>query len=194
MSRLNTVDPVRAEGKAKQLLDAVKAKMGITPNLTKVMANAPAVLEGYLGLAGALAGGTLPAKLKELIAVNVGQANGCNYCVSAHTALGKRAGLTAEQIVAGRKATSEDPRTAAALGFARKLVAQRGKATDADLAEVRGAGFSDGEITEIVGHVALNTFTNYLNNVAETEIDFPKAEPLDHHDVCQNIPGCDPTR
>lgn len=194
MSRLNQVDPVRAEGKAKTLLDAVKAKMGIVPNLTKVMATSPAVLEGYLGLSGALAGGTLPPKLKELLAVNVGQANGCDYCVSAHTAIGKRVGLTAEQIIAGRKATAEDPKTAAALGFARKLVALHGKATDADVQAVRDAGYTDGEITEIVGHVALNTFTNYVNNVAETEIDFPKVEPLDHHEVCTSIPGCDPTR
>lgn len=194
MSRLNTVDPVRAEGKAKTLLDAVKAKLGITPNLTKVMANSPAVLEGYLGLSGALAGGTLPAQLKELLAVDVGVANRCDYCVAAHTAIGKRLGLTAEQIDAGRKGTSEDPKTAAALGFARKLVANRGKATDADVAAVRDAGYTDGEIAEVVAHVALNTFTNYLNNVAETEIDFPKAQPIDHHEVCGSIPGCDPTR
>lgn len=194
MSRLNHVDPARAEGKAKTLLDAVKAKMGIVPNLTKVMATAPAVLEGYLGLSGALAGGTLPAKLKELLAVNVGQANGCDYCVSAHTAIGKRVGLTADQIIAGRKATSDEPKAAAALTFARTLVTKRGKATDADVQAVRDAGYTDAEITEIVAHVALNTFTNYVNNVAETEIDFPKAEPLDHHEVSSGIPGCDPTR
>ncbi len=194
MARLNTVDPTRAEGKAKTLLDAVKSKMGVVPNLTKVMANSPAVLEAYLGFAGALAGGALPAKLKELLALDVGQANGCEYCLSAHSLLGKRAGLTDDQIISGRKGTSEDPKTAAALSFARKLIAARGRATDADLAAVRDAGYTDGEIAEIVGHVALNTLTNYLNNVAETEIDFPKAPPIDHHEVCENIPGCDPTR
>ncbi|QJW99513.1 carboxymuconolactone decarboxylase family protein [Frigoriglobus tundricola] len=194
MSRLNTVDPTRAEGKAKTLLDAVKSKMGMVPNLTKVMANSPAALEAYLGFAGGLAGGTLPAKLKELLALDVGQANGCDYCVSAHSLLGKHAGLTADQILSGRKGTSEDPKTAAALAFARKLLATRGRATDADLAAVRDAGYTDGEITEIVAHVALNTLTNYLNNVAETEIDFPKAPPIDHHELCESIPGCDPTR
>jgi uncharacterized peroxidase-related enzyme len=178
VTRLNTIDPVRADGKAKTLLGAVKAKMGITPNLTKVMANSPAVLEGYLGLSGALAAGTLPTKLKELLAVNIGQANGCDYCLAAHTAIGKRVGLTPEQIIAGRKATSEDAKTAAALGFARKLLTVRGKASDEDVAAVRDVGWTDGEIAEIVAHVALNTLTNYLNNVAETEIDFPKAEPL----------------
>ncbi|AWM37428.1 Carboxymuconolactone decarboxylase family protein [Gemmata obscuriglobus] len=194
MSRLNQVDPIRAEGKAKVLLDAVKAKMGITPNLTKVMATAPAVLEGYLGLSGALAGGTLPVKLKELLAVAVGEVNGCDYCVSAHTAIGKRVGLTAEQLIQGRKGTSEDSKTAAALAFVRTLVAKHGKASDSEVQRVRDAGYSDAEITEIVAHVALNTFTNYVNNVAETEIDFPKAEPIDHHEACGQIQGCDPTR
>jgi uncharacterized peroxidase-related enzyme len=178
MARLNTVDPNHADGKAKTLLDAVKAKMGITPNLTKVMANSPSVLEGYLGLSGALAGGGLPAKLKELLAVDIGQANGCNYCVSAHTAIGKHVGLTDAQIIAGRKGTSDDPKTAAALAFARKLVERRGQVADADVTTVRDAGYTDGEIAEIVAHVALNTFTNYLNNVAETEIDFPRAPAL----------------
>jgi uncharacterized peroxidase-related enzyme len=178
MARLNAVDPAHAEGKAKDLLTAVKAKMGITPNLTKVMANAPSVLEAYLQFSGTLAGGTLPAKLKELLAVDVGEANGCNYCVSAHTAIGKHVGLTDAQLVAGRKGTADDAKTAAALAFARKLVERRGQVSDAELAAVRDAGYTDGEIAEVVAHVALNTFTNYLNNVAETEIDFPKAPAL----------------
>jgi uncharacterized peroxidase-related enzyme len=194
MTRLNTVDPTHAEGKAKTLLDAVKAKMGITPNLTKVMANSPAVLEGYLGLAGALGGGTLPAKLKQLLAVDVGQSNGCDYCLAAHTAIGKQIGLTDEQLIEGRKGTSEDPKTAAALGFAKKLVANRAQVSDADVEGVRAAGYTDGQIAEIVAHVALNVLTNYMNNVARTDVDFPPAPVLDHHDECAHIPGCDPTR
>jgi uncharacterized peroxidase-related enzyme len=178
MTRLNPVDPTRAEGKAKTLLDTVKAKMGMTPNMTKVMANSPAVLESYLGFSGPLGGGTLSAKLKQLLAVTVGQTNGCDYCVSAHTAIGKHIGLTDEQLIAGRRGTSDDPKTDAALGFAQKVVANRGKVTDADLATVRAAGYTDGEIAEIVGHVALNTFTNYVNNVADTDIDFPRAPTL----------------
>lgn len=195
MARLNTVDQTHAEGKAKTLLDTVKAKMGMVPNLTKVMANSPAVLESYLGISGPLAGGLLSPKLKQLLALTVGEANGCEYCLSAHTLIGKHVGLTEEQIIAGRRATAEDPKTDAALAFARKVVAQRGKVTADDLAAVRKVGFTDGEITEIVAHVALNTFTNYVNNVADTEIDFPKVEPLsDHREVCASIPGCDPTR
>jgi uncharacterized peroxidase-related enzyme len=178
MTRLNTVDPTRAEGKAKTLLDTVKAKMGKTPNLTKVMADSPAVLESYLGFSGPLGGGTLPAKLKELLALTVGQTNGCDYCVAAHTAIGKHVGLTDEQLIASRRGTSDDPKTDAALTFASKVLASRGKVTDADLAAVRSAGYTDGEIAEIVAHVALNVFTNYLNNVADTDIDFPRAPAL----------------
>jgi len=195
MARLNTVDPTHAEGKAKSLLDTVKTKMGMVPNLMKVMANSPAVLEGYLGVSGPLAGGALSPKLKQLLALTVGQANGCDYCLSAHTLIAKNVGLTEEQIRAGRQGTSADPKTAAALEFARGVVRQRGKITADDLAAVRKVGYTDGEIAEIVAHVALNIFTNYLNNVADTEIDFPKVEPItDHREECANIPGCDPTR
>jgi uncharacterized peroxidase-related enzyme len=178
MARLNTVDPAHADGKAKALLDTVKARMGLVPNLIKVMANAPAVLDGYLGFSGPLNGGALSAKLKQLLAVAVGQANGCDYCLSAHTAIGKHVGLTDEQILDGRRGTSADPKTAAALEFARRVVTTHGKVTDGDVASVRAAGYSDGEVAEIVAHVALNALTNYLNNVAETEIDFPKAPAL----------------
>lgn len=178
MSRLNVVNPVEANDKVKGLLGAVKAKLGVVPNLTKVMANGPAVLEGYLGLSGALGGGTLTAKLREQLALTIGEANGCDYCLSAHSASGKRLGLTDGQVIAAREGRSEDPKAGAALAFARRVVDARGKVTDADLFAVRDAGFTDGEIAEIVAHVALNTLTNYLNNVAETEIDFPKAQPL----------------
>jgi uncharacterized peroxidase-related enzyme len=178
MARLKTVDPARAEGKAKALLDTVKAKLGTVPNMMSAMASSPAVLDGYLNFSGPLNGGALPAKLRELLALAVGQANGCDYCLSAHTFLGKRAGLVEEQILDGRRGTSADSKTASALEFARRVVVTYGKVNDADVASVRAAGYSDGEIAEIVAHVALNTLTNYFNNVAETEIDFPKAPAL----------------
>ena len=103
-------------------------------------------------------------------------------------------GLTPEQLLAARRGESDDPKTASALAFARAVVANRGKVSNGEVEAVRAAGYSDGEVAELVGHVALNTFTNYLNNVAATEIDFPKAPALDHHEVCATIPGCDPTR
>jgi uncharacterized peroxidase-related enzyme len=174
MSRLNAIQPDHATGKAKELLDAVQAKLKITPNMTRVMANSPAVLEGYLSFSGALAGGALHAKLREQLALEVGEQNACQYCVSAHTAIGKMTGLTETEIDAARDARSTSSKDAAALEFARQIVAKKGLTSEADVAAVRNAGFTDGEIAEIIAHVALNVFTNYFNNTAGVEIDFPK--------------------
>jgi uncharacterized peroxidase-related enzyme len=195
MSRLTQIVPESATGKAKELLDAVKGKLGLVPNMTRAMANSPAVLEGYLQLSGALGQGALPAKTREQIALAVAQANGCEYCLAAHSAIGKMTGLTADQIRDSRRGTSVDPKENALVRFARKVVDSRGKVTDGDLAMVREHGYTDGEIAEIVAHVALNVFTNYFNNVTRTDVDFPAAAPItDHHEACASIPGCDPTR
>src|SRR5258708_11603377 len=174
MSRLTAIQPQAATGKAKELLDAVQAKLKITPNMTKVMANSPAVLEAYLSFSGALANGALDAKLREEIALEVGEQTSCQYCVSDYTAIGKLTGLTDSEINQAREARSGSARNAAALQFARELVLKKGRATDADVEAVRRVGFSDGEIAEIIAHVALNIFTNYFNNTAEVEVDFPK--------------------
>lgn len=174
MSRLLTVDPAAATGKSKELLTAVQAKLGLTPNMTRVMANSPAVLESYLAFSGALAGGLLHAKLREQLALITAQANHCDYCLSAHTAIGKMVGLNSEQILEARKGESSSPKTTAALTFAARVLDAKGEITDSDLAAVRAAGFSDGEIAEIIAHVALNVFTNYFNIAADVEIDFPK--------------------
>ena len=133
MSRLSTIQPAEATGKAKELLTAVRAKLGLVPNMTKVMANSPAVLEGYLGFSGALASGLL-----------------------------------------SRGGHSADARADAALTLARRVLATRGDIDASDLAAVRQAGLSDGEIAEVVAHVALNVFTNYFNKAAEVDIDFPR--------------------
>ena len=174
MSRIPVIQSETAGSKAKQLLEAVQAKLKITPNMTRVMANSPAVLEGYLGFSGALAGGSLPANLREKIALAVGEQNECQYCVSAHTAIGKLTGLTDAEIEHAREARSNNPKHTAALEFARKVVAQRGRLTDTDFEAVRKAGFDDGEIAEIITHVGLNVFTNYFNKATEVEVDFPK--------------------
>jgi uncharacterized peroxidase-related enzyme len=174
MSRLSAIQTETAGGKAKQLLEAVQAKLKITPNMTRVMANSPSVLEGYLGFSGALSGGTLPAKLREEIALVVGEQNECQYCVSAHTAIGRLTGLTDTEIEQAREARSSSPKHAAALEFARQVMAKRGRVTDAEFEAVRMAGFGDGEIAEIIAHVALNVFTNYFNNATQVEVDFPK--------------------
>jgi uncharacterized peroxidase-related enzyme len=174
MSRLTAFQPQAATGKAKELLDAVQAKLKITPNMTKVMANSPAVLEAYLSFSGALSQGALDAKLREEIALEVGEQNSCQYCVSAHTAIGKMTGLTDSEIEQAREAKSATAKNAAALRFAREIIAKMGRTTDADVEAVRRAGFTDGEIAEIIAHVSLNIFTNYFNNTAGVEVDFPK--------------------
>ncbi len=174
MARLAIIDPATTTGKSKELLDAVKAKLGLVPNMTRVMANSPAVLGGYLGLSGALAGGTLDPKLREQIALLIAQENACEYCLSAHSALGKMSGLTAQQLIESRHGTDSSPRHAAALTFARQVLEGKGQVTDGQLDAVRNAGFSDGEIAEIIAAVALNVFTNYFNIAAQVDVDFPK--------------------
>jgi len=174
MPRLNAIDPKEATGKAKELLDGVKTKIGMVPNLMRTFANSPAALEGYLNFSGALGGGLLNAKLREQIALAVADANNCEYCLSAHTAIGKMVGLNENELVASRRASSEDAKTNAALMFAHQIVVKRGEVDDTDVRTVRTAGFSDGEITEIIANVALNIFTNYFNHVAQTVVDFPK--------------------
>lgn len=183
MARFNQINPETATGKTKELLDAVKAKLGLVPNMTRAMANSPAVLEAYVQFSGAMGKGTISAKNREQISLAVGEANGCDYCLSAHSTIGKMVGLSAEQIRDSRQGLAVDAKTDALLNFAGKVVDERGRVSSEDLQKVRAAGFDDAAIAEIVANVALNIFTNYFNNVVETDIDFPKAEPLAKHAV-----------
>jgi uncharacterized peroxidase-related enzyme len=178
MSRIHPINPETATGRAKSLLDTVKIKLGLVPNMARAMANAPAVLDGYLQLSGALANGTLPAKVREQLALAVAQVNECDYCVAAHSAIGKSLGLTADQIRDSRLGTAVDPKTDALINFARKVLDARGRVSDTDVREVRQAGFDDGAIAEVVANVALHVFTNYFNQVAETDLDFPRVPQL----------------
>jgi len=132
----------------------------------------------YLNLSGSLGNGTLSTKTREQLALAIGQTNQCNYCVAAHSAIGKMVGLTAEQIRDSRLGTAVDSKTDALIRFARKLVATRGMVADEDVEDIRAAGFDDGAIAEVVAHVALNIFTNYFNQVGGTDIDFPRAPAL----------------
>lgn len=171
--RLTQVEPAQATGKVKELYDAVNAQIKMIPNLFRVFANSPQVLEGYLSLSGALSKDSLPAKLREQLAITTAEANGCDYCVSAHTTLGKMAGLDASELEKAQSGKSADSKTEAALTFARKIVETRGHVADADVAAVKAAGYNDAQIVEIISHVSLNIFTNITNNVARTKIDFP---------------------
>lgn len=175
MSRIAALDPAAATGKAKELLDAVKANFGAQPNLFRVAAQSPAALESLLGLFGALGKGAFNGKTRETLALAIAQTNACDYCLAAHSTIGKGAGLSDADISAARAGKAGDGQTEALVTFARAIVASRGLVSDADLAAARAAGASDGALVEVVAHVALNVFTNYLNHVAQTEIDFPRA-------------------
>jgi uncharacterized peroxidase-related enzyme len=156
------------------MLEAVKKQLGVVPNLFRVVANSPAALEGYLGLNGALGKGQLDARTRERIAMAVAEINGCDYCLSAHTYLGKNlAKLDDAELAANREGGSMDAMAGAAVRFATKVTRERGHVTEADVQAVKAAGYSDAQVIEIVLHVALNTLTNYVNEVAKTEIDFP---------------------
>ena len=178
MSRLLIPASIETAPAASQpLLEAVKKQLGIVPNLFRLVANSPAALEGYLGMSGALGKGTLPAATRERIALAVAEINGCGYCLSAHSYLGKNvAKLDDAEMTANRNGASNDPKADAAVRFAAKVATQRGHVGSEDVASVKAAGYSDAQIVEIVQHVALNTWTNYINTVAETEIDFPVVE------------------
>ncbi len=180
MSRISTPATIEASPESSQpLLEAVKKQLGMVPNLFRVVGNSPAALEGYLGLNGALAKGALDAKTRERIALTVAEVNGCDYCLSAHTYLGKNlAKLDDAEIAANRAGSSNDPKADAAVRFAVALVKLRGHVSDADLGAVKTAGFTEAQVVEIVLHVALNTLTNYVNNVAQTEIDFPVVKAI----------------
>jgi len=178
MTRLTPIDPSTASGPAKALLDGVQSALGMTPNLMRTLAHSPAALEGYLNFNGALARGSISPQLREQIAIAIAEANGCDYCLSAHTMLGKMAKVDVEALENARSAKSTDAKVQAALTFARRVLDAKGRVSDQDLSDVRDAGFSEGEIAEIVGHVGLNVFTNYFNNMAETEIDFPPVRAL----------------
>lgn len=178
MPRINTINAGSASPEQQQILANVKKGLGLVPNLVATLAQSPAAANAYLAFSGALAKGSLPAKLREQISLVVGETNSCDYCVAAHTVLGGKAGLTQDEALAARAAESSDPKTEAALVFAQKIVRDRGLVSDADVAGLRERGFTEGDIAEIVANTALNIFTNYFNHVAGTVVDFPAAPKL----------------
>lgn len=174
MTRLKALNPDEATGKTKELFNAIQGKLGMVPNMMRTMGNSPALLEGYLNLSGALAHGSLGAKTGELLALAISENNACDYCLSAHSFIGEKlVHIDANTLNNARHANSTDSKTNAELKFAIVLLTKKGLVSDADINTVKAAGLSEGEIGEIVGHVALNILTNYFNNTAKTEIDFP---------------------
>lgn len=175
MSRISTPATIADAPAASQpLLEAVNKQLGVVPNMFRLLANSPQTLEGYLGIGAALGKGALPAATRERIALAVAEVNGCDYCLSAHTYLGRNlAKLDDAEITANRSGASNDPKADAAVRFASKLARNRGQVSDADLSAVKLADYSDAQVLEIILHVAVNTFTNYVNEALKTEIDFP---------------------
>lgn len=176
MSLLHTPATVAdAPAISQPMLEAVNRQFGIVPNLFRLVANSPAALEGYLSLSGALGKGSLPAQTRERIALAVAEINRCSYCLSAHTYLGKNvAKLDDAEILANRRGGSHDAHADAAVRFAAQVARERGHVEADAVRAVKAAGYDDAQIIEIVQHVALNVWTNYINSVAATDIDFPE--------------------
>jgi uncharacterized peroxidase-related enzyme len=178
MNRLPIPTVESAPSASQPLLAAVKQQIGMVPNLMKVLANSPAGLGAYLGFSSAAAGGTLDSAARERIALAVAEANGCEYCLSAHSYLGKHvAKLADDELDAARDGRSADPKVQALLQFTQAVVANRGRVEDADLARFFAAGYGPDAVIEVVANVALNVFTNYVNNIARTTVDFPHVHP-----------------
>ena len=173
MQRILALDPSTAPAASKDLLNAIQKKLGMVPNLFKTLAHSPAVLQSYVRQSEALAGGSLSPALREQIALVTAGTNGCDYCASAHTLMGKGAGLKQEEMANNLRGSADNAKTQAALDFAKAIVLNRGHVTDDEIKAVRGAGYSEAELVEIIAHVSANLFTNYFNHIAKTVIDFP---------------------
>lgn len=176
MARINIVTPESANPEQKALYDTIRQQLGMVPNFLKVFANSPAALKAFLGLYGIAENGSLDRQTHERIALAVAQQDACEYCLSAHTAIGRKVGLSNAEIEANRGGTSRDAKAAVAVKFARSLVQHMGEVTTAELMEMRKAGYSEGDIVEVITHVGMNILTNLLGKAGRVDIDFPKVE------------------
>jgi len=178
MSRIKVVTKDTADSDQTALLDAIQAKLGMVPNFLGVLAHSTDALGAFLGLHGIAEAGRLDAQTRERIALAIAQSNSCEYCLSAHTAIGRNAGLSNAEMDANRSGTSEDEKAAAAIAFAQAVNANLGDVTQAELNAVRDAGHSEAEIVEIITHVGMNILTNLIGKTAQVDIDFPKVSLL----------------
>jgi uncharacterized peroxidase-related enzyme len=174
MTRLNVVETETATAEQAALLEAIHAKLGVVPNFLKILANSPAALRAFLGLHAIAEEGSLDPQTRERIAVAIAEGNACEYCLSAHTAIGRKAGLSGEELEANRAGSSLDASAAAAVVFARALNEHMGEVTQAEIDAVRKAGYGDPEIVEIIAHVGMNILTNLVGKASRVDIDFPK--------------------
>lgn len=174
MSRINTVTNATANQEQLALFDAIQQKLGMVPNFLKIFANSPAALRAFLGFHSIANEGSLDAATRERIALAIAQQNTCEYCVSAHTAIGRKTGLDNEEIAANRAGGSQDAKAAVAVQFARALIEHKGEVTTGEIQAMRQAGYSDSDIVEVITHVGLNFLTNLIGKASRVEIDFPK--------------------
>lgn len=179
MPRIKPVQSESAPKSTQVLLAGIQKKLGMIPNLIATLAQSPAAAQAYLGFSQPLAGGVISPQLREQLALTVSEANQCDYCLAAHSAIGNSVGLSDDELRDARTASSTHRKTEVALKFARRIVDKRGFVTDENITEMRNAGFDDGAIVEVVAHVALTIFTNYFNHIVQTDIDFPEVEKAD---------------
>lgn len=174
MERITALNPETAEGKSKDLFEFVMKKLGMVPNMMRVMGHSPAVLSGYLSFNQALDKGAIGAKLAALIALTVANQNKCEYCTIAHTFIAaKMLGVDPDTIRLARTGKASNKKTQAALRFVIQLMTEKGNISVESIDALRKEGFSDGEITEVIAHTALNILTNFISNAALVQLDFP---------------------
>ncbi len=177
MTRLNVVDPKTAAEPAAGLLKTVQSKFGFAPNLTKVMANQPVALEAYLDIGATLANGNFDPRTRGAVALTVAGANECDYCAKAHSAVSANLKVDPLEIKRHLKGESSDFKLNALLTFTTAIIEKRGRVSDAELSAVRASGYTDSDIVELVATITENIFTNYMNHVADTDVDFPTVLP-----------------
>lgn len=173
MKQIQKISPETASKTVKASMVMVSKKLGRVPNMYQVMANSPAVLDAYVKFNGALSVGTLGSKMTELIALATAESNSCSYCLSAHTYLGSKVGLTETQMLEGRTFQSRDEKMNIGLTFAKKMLETPKEVASKDIEQLRDVGYTDGDILEIVANVTRNIFTNSINIISETEVDWP---------------------
>lgn len=178
MPRIKPINTDNTTDEQNALIQNVKEEIGRVPNILATMANSPATLKAYLGFAKSMSESSLSTSLREQISLAVSENNGCSYCLAAHTQMAKKAGLSSEDCLRARQGKATDSKDGVAVGFAVNVLVNRGSIIDDDIEEMRGSGYSDAQILEVVALVAMNVFTNTFNHVVETELDFPEAEKL----------------
>lgn len=178
MARIPYLEITTSPSKSQANLQTLQQKLGTLPNIFKSMAHSPAALQTYMGVSGALGDSSLSPALREAIALAVAEFNGCDYCLAAHSTIGAKAGLSAEDLLSSRQFSASDAKTNAALKLTKALLSTKGKITDSDLQAARQVGITDGELGDICAVIALNQFTNFFNNLNKTDVDFPLAPSL----------------